>query len=134
MTTLDEATELVYQKFEDEWGITTVFTFENEQFDEPDEDPWARVSVRQTIHGQSTLGKVGNRRYLSVASVFVQVYTRVNTGVQQGGVLAKQAADIYEGTSFSGLRFTNASTRPSGPDGKWYQHLMEAEFDYEETK
>lgn len=134
MTTLDEATEIVYQRFVDEWGATTVFTLENEEFKEPDEDPWVRVSVRQLSRGQSTLGKVGGRRYLSLASAFVQVYTRANTGVQQGGVLAKQAADVFEGVSLSGLRFMDTVVRETGVDGKWYQHVMEVNFDYEETR
>ena len=134
MTTLNQAREAIYSRFVTEWAAATVLTFENEEFDEPTDDPWARLTVRHTSRTQKTLGKVGNRKFRSAAIVLVQVYTRTNTGVQQGDTLAVQAKDIFEAVSFSGLDFNDGVVRETGPDGKWYQHLAEIAFDYEDIK
>lgn len=134
MTTLSEAKESVYSRFVTEWGATTPFVFDNEELDGPTDDPWVRVTVRSISRGQDTLGRTGNRRFRSAALVFVQVYTRTNTGVKQGDDLAVQARDIFEAVSFSGLDFNDGVVRESGPQGKWYQHVAEIAFDYDETK
>lgn len=134
MTTLDEAKESVYSRFVAQWGTTTPFVFDNEVFEEPVDDPWVRLTVRSLSRGQETMGRTGNRRFRSAARVFVQVYTRTNTGVKQGDTLAVQAKDIFEATSFGGLDFNDGVVRETGPDGKWYQHIVEIAFDYEEIK
>jgi hypothetical protein len=134
MTTQAQAEEAILARFVTQWGTTTPFVLENESFDEPSDLPWARLTIRETSRVQETMGSVGNRKFRISAIVFVQVYTRTNTGVQQGGTLATQAKDIFEATSFSGLDFNNGTVRKSGPDGKWLQTLAEIEFDYEEIK
>ncbi len=134
MTTLNEAREAVYTRFVTQWGTTTPVAFDDEDFEEPADSPWVRLTVRNVSRGQETLGRAGNRKFRSAAQVFVQVYTRTNTGVKQGDTLATQAKDIFEATSFSGLDFNDGVVRETGPDGKWYQHLIEIAFDYEEIK
>ena len=132
MTTLGEAKESVYSRFVTEWAATTPFVFDNEEGST--DDPWVRVTVRSLSRGQETMGRTGNRRFRSAALVFVQVYTRTNVGVQQGDALATQARDIFEAVSFDGLDFNDGVVRESGPDGKWYQHVAEIAFDYDEIK
>ena len=136
MTTLSEAKEAVYQRFVDNYTGVTLdrIDFDNEDFKEPDTGDWVRLVVRSAARFQDTLGKSGNRKFRSMASVFVQVYTEANTGVKQSDTLATEAADIFEGVSFSGLDFRSAVVRETGPDGKWYQSVVEVEFDYEEIK
>ncbi len=134
MTTLGEAKESVYSRFVTEWAAETPFVFDNEELEEPTNDPWVRVVVRSLSRRQETKGRTGNRRFRSSALVFVQVYTRTNIGVKQGDELAVQAMGIFEATSFDGLDFNDGAVRESGPDGKWYQHLVEIAFDYDEIK
>ena len=134
MTTLNEAREAVYSRFVAQWGVTTPVAFDDEDFEEPADSPWVRLTVRSVSRGQETLGRPGNRKFRSAAAVFVQVYTRTNTGVKQGDTLATQAKDIFEATSFGGLDFNDGVVRETGPAGKWYQHVAEVAFDYEEIK
>ena len=134
MTTLNQAKEAVYSRFVTQFGTTAPFVLDNEERDEAGDVAWVRLVVRSTSRVQDTLGKTGNRKFLSTAGVFAQVYTPVNTGVQSGDSIAVQIADIFEGVSFSGLDFKEAVVRELGPDGKWYVHVTEAEFDYEEIK
>ncbi len=134
MTTLNEAKEAVYSRFAAQWGATTPVAFENEELEEPADLPWVRLTVRSLSRAQDTLGRTGNRRFRSSAIVLVQVYTRTNTGVQQGDVLAVQAKDVFEAVSFDGLDFNNGMVRETNPQGKWYQHVVEIAFDYDEIK
>lgn len=136
MTTANQAKEAVYQRFLDLFtGLADdKIAFDNDEFEEPNSEPWARLVVRMDTRLQETLGRVTNRRFRTTGTVFVQVYTVVNTGVKQGDTLAKEAADIFEAVSFSGLDFREANVRETGPDGKWYQHLVTAQFDYDEIK
>ena len=136
MTTLSAAKEAVYQRFVDNYTGVALdrITFDNEDFDEPDTGNWVRLVVRNIGRAQDTLGKAGNRRFRSGATVFVQVYTEANTGVQQSDTLADEAAKIFEGVSFSGLDFRSAMVRETGPDGKWYQSVVEAPFEYDEIR
>ncbi len=136
MTTLNEAREAVYSRFLANFVGTTNIVLDNEEprFDVDTVDEWVNVAVRHTGRVQETMGKTGNRRYRVKAIAFVQVYTKSNTGVQQSGVLVTEARDIFEGVSFSGLDFSNATTPEGGPKGKWYEATVEAFFDYDEIK
>lgn len=136
MTTLNEATEAVYQRFVTNFTGTSNVVFRNEEptFDPETVSTWVRLSVGTLARAQETLGRVGNRKYRPSASVVVQVYTRANTGVKQGETLAEEAKDVFEGTSFSGLDFNNGIVRNGPIEGKWQQHVAEVEFDYEEIK
>lgn len=96
--TPDEYVEAVYQRFNSNWTGTTVVHYEGHPFTEPAPDvEWARISVRNTGGGQSTLGQEGNRKYDRDVSVFIQVFTPVTAGVARGAILAQAARGIFEG-------------------------------------
>ena len=136
MTTDNEATEAIYQRFLDNFTgvVAGNIDFDNEKFEPAGSGAWVRLTVRGRSRVQDTLGKTGNRRFRSAKSVFVQVYTDIDTGVQQADILGAEARDVFEGVSFSGLDFGNAFKEEKGPDGKWYEVLVEAEFEYDEIK
>ncbi len=134
MTTLNQARESVYSRFVAQWGTTTPIAFENEKFDEPTDVPWVRLTVRSASRKQETLGRPGNRKFRSAGLVLVQVYTRTDVGVKQGDDLAEQAKNVFEAVSFDGLDFEDGLARETGSAGRWYQHLVEVRFDFEEIK
>lgn len=137
MTTLNQAKEAVYQRFVDNFtGVSADrITFDNEEFEAPSTGNWVRLVVRSQVRTQDTLGKKTNRKFREAANVIIQIFTRVNTGVSASDALVKEARDIYEGESFSGLDFQSVSTREAGPqEGTWYLAIVEAPFDYEEIK
>lgn len=138
MTTLNEAKEAIYARFLAQFTGTPNIAFENEATDFDVQDAslteWVRLTVRSTARAQETLGPEGARKFRSAATVFVQVYTLSNTGVKQGDTLATEARDVFEATSFSGLDFNNGLVRESGAEGRWFQHVAEIDFDYDEIK
>jgi hypothetical protein len=77
---------------------------------------------------------VGSRKYNRLAETYVQVFVPVTGSIKTADTLAKTALDIFEGTSFSGLFFTDGQIREIGSDGKFRMHLVTISFSYWETK
>ncbi len=136
MTTRGQAKQAIYLAFQTAWASETAFTFENENFDPPDESPWVRLSVQHTDAGQETLGSAGNRNFERIGSVLVQIYTLLNAGTERSDELVEKAVEIFEGKEFAGttVRFKDVAGRESGPTGRWYLAIVEADFVYIEKK
>ena len=140
MTTQPQAVEAIYQKFVDGWNDAAIYTLEGEKFDSskdvPHGSPYVRVSVRHTGGTQHTLGKRGNRKFERSGSVFVQVFVPSGEGVFDSGTLAQAARAIFEGEDIPGTTvfFQDVVIRETGPSGKWLQTVVEASFQYTETK
>jgi hypothetical protein len=138
MTTLNEAKVAIVSRFIDTFtGASTariLLQNEDEEFTNNSDENWVRLSVVDQSRTQETLGKKTNRKYRSGGQIFVQVYTATDTGVKSGDIISTEARDIFEGESFSGVDCNNGLIRPSGANGKWYQHLVEIDFDYEDIK
>lgn len=136
--TINEAREAIYQKFVDNVpaGIGTNFTFSNEKFTPPTDAPWARLTVVHEQSGDPTLGPPGGnkRKFLRRGRVLVQVYDSADTGTRALDLLADQIRDIFEGTQLSGIDFISADVRESGQDGEWMQYIVDAPFQYQQTK
>jgi len=137
MTTLAEAREAIYQRFVDVWNDETVYTFDNEDFKTPKRDPWVRLVVRHEGAFQETLGQVGNRRFARVGRVLVQVFTAEDQGTSRSDELVMLATSAFEGVTLasSTVRFSEVSFREVGAgDDKFFQALVDAPFEYDETK
>lgn len=132
--TQTEAREAIYLRWETQWVSTTPFLFQNEKFTADVDSPWARVSVSHEAGNQDTLGSVGGRKFLRRGRVFIQLYDSVDQGLRSLDVLSIQARDIFEGVTFSGIFFNNVDVREVGDDGEWFQVIVDAPFDYSETK
>lgn len=127
----------MYLAFTTAWGTLTPVTLDNEEHDNNDGIvPWVRVAIRHNAAGQETLGKVGNRKFMRGGSVFVQVYVLGNEGTSEADTLATTARNVFEGVSLAGttVRFKDVIVRETGPTDKWYQTVVEAVFEYDETK
>ena len=133
--TLVEAREAIYQRWVDNLpGGLTNYTFGNEKYTPPNDTVWARLTVNHEAGEQDSLGKAGDRKFLRRGRVLIQIFDAVDNGIRSLDVIADAARDIFEGTRFSGLYFINADIRETGPDGEWFQILVDAPFDYQETK
>lgn len=136
MTTLSQAREAIYQRFVDVWADETIFTLDNESFEPPGTEPWVRVSVRHSASTQSTLGGLGNRKFTRFGSAFIQIFVLGDKGTTESDQLSTKANNAFEGISLVGttVRFLDVIVREAGPDGKWYQVVVEAAFEYEEIR
>jgi len=136
MVTLADARETIYQKWVDDWGATSSFTFDNEKYDNPASAPWVRVVVRHRGSTLECIGGSGNNTYQRTGVVFIQVFTPIDQGVAQADSLSQTARAIFEGITLSSnaIRFNNVVVRELGPDNSWYQINLECEFQYDERK
>ena len=136
MTTLSEAREAIYDQFLSGWGATTEVTRDNIDFDPNALSEWVRISVRHTASTQETLNSPGLRRFARFGSAFIQIYTEGDIGTQRTDELATIARNLFEGLSLSGttVRFLDVVFRETGAEGKWFQSIVEATFEYDETK
>ena len=136
-TTLNESRTAVYEAFIAAWTPTGhELTFDNEAFSPPVDVPWARLSVRQLASTQETLGRVGNRRFSRLAAAFAQIFVPIDEGTSIADNLATIARNAFEGTSLTGttVRFQDVIVREIGPEGRWYNVTVEAQFEYDETR
>jgi hypothetical protein len=136
MTTLSVAREAIYNVFNVAWANRTDLTFDNEKFTPPEDKSWVRLAVRHQDSSQETLGAVGNRKFLREGIAFIQVFTVMNTGVKSSDDLVEIARAVYEGTRISGttIRFKDVIAREVGVDKSWFLVVIEAIFEYNETK
>lgn len=137
MTTLAQASEAIAARFKTQWGAlnpTIPFYLSGEVHAPPTRGQWLKLFVSQMSSGQATLGAVGTRKFIRRARVYIEVRDEADKGTLRCSQLAEQARAIFEGVSFSGLRFFGALVREAGEDGKWTTYLVDAPFDYHETK
>ena len=137
MTTLNQAREAIYAAFVAKWDVGPVsgYTFDNEEYDPLEGEPWVRLAVRHTDARQETLGRVGNRRFSRRGTAFVHVFVPLDTGTQKADDLTSQAKSIFEGVSLPGttVRFLKVESNETGVDGSWFGTLVRAKFEYDET-
>lgn len=137
MTTITQAREAIYAAFVNASAINAAqLTFDNEVFDPPDNKPWIRLSVRHNSMSQETLGRVGDRKFQRLGTTFTQIFVRTDNGTDEADELAISAKNVFEGVRLAGttVRFLDVLVREVGPDGKWYQVVVEANFEYDETR
>lgn len=136
MVTLNDARGAIYGAFKVGWGATSPFLFDNEVFDHPPGDLWARTVVRHAARAQETLGSEGHRKFQSIGSVITQCFGPLDKGAEGVDTLAEVAQGIFEGKTLlpENIHFTSASITEIGPTEDNYQINCESFFYYFETK
>lgn len=135
MATINEARQLIYDKFILDWNDETPFDLDNEDFNEPEDTPWVRTVVRNRLSNQDSLGPVGVRKFLRVGAVFTQIFVPIDTGVEEADRLAELIRVMFEGVRLTGgLWFFATDVRELGPVDDYYQIVIESNFNYEQTK
>ncbi len=135
MATINEIRVIIYNRFILIWNNETPFTLDNELFTAPENTPWVRTVVRNTVSNQDSLGNIGNRKFLRRGSVITQVFVPIVTGLEEADRLSTIVRSIFEGIRLTdGLWFFATDTRELGAVGDYYQVMVESEFNYEEVK
>ena len=134
MPTLNEARKSIQDRFITQWASETVFDFDNDDFTMPEGVPWVRLVVRTKTRDQTTLGRVGNRKFETDAAVVAQVFVLTETGTSEADRLSTLLANIFDGVRFDSLRFFAAEIRESGTSGDFHQYNVTCSFSYEDIK
>lgn len=135
MADINSARKLIYNRFINQWNDETPFGFDNEEFDPPDNSPWVRLTVRNQVSNQSSLGKKSNRKFIREGSIIVQVFAPIEEGTSELDRLSELIRDMFEGERLSSDVWVNQTDiREVGPDGKFYQYNVESFINYEVVK
>lgn len=134
--TPDEADKAIQARFTTMWGTTTPIAWDNKTFDaEGLNVAYVRLSVQFALGSQSAMGLIGDRCYRNTGTVFVQVFTPVGGGKSPNTVLATQARNVFRGVQLpGGLWFRDEGITHVGPEGRWYQQNVTANFIFDEVE
>jgi len=118
------------------WGTTTPIAWDDKDLNaELQSDSWVRFKVQHTTGTIASLGAPGTRGYRNFGLVFVQVFTPVGRGKTANTILCTTARDVFRGVHLTGdIWFRNTAIVDVGPDGKWYQQNVTAEFIYDDNE
>ncbi len=144
MTTLAEARDAVISLIDAAWKAASASSsirmlYANVPGDKPDSSvpnssapSWARTSVQILAAGQSTQGK---RRFRTIGSVTVQIFTPYGDGHTLGDTLSKVITDVLRGHvgSASGVDFFDVTPIEIGQDGSWFNINVTADFTFQEA-
>lgn len=143
MTTPNEAREAIYALFAEQWALTdpairaTPYCLENEAFDPP-AGPWMRLSVRDGVRNQESLGPVGRRKFENDATIYLQFFEPPFLGTLAADTHMRAAVPIFEGRRIDGttIRSFSATTRNLGiiEDGRWFAALLECPIVFDEQR
>lgn len=136
MTTLNEARQEIFSQFVIAWADRTPYALQNENLDTANLNEWCRVTVLNNLSTQDTLGPKGKRRFERGGTATVQIFVEGGKGTDRLDELSTIAKNAFEGFTFdpSSVTFRDVVVNEIGPDGKWYQYNVVADFRYYETK
>lgn len=134
--TIPAARVAIQSAFFTAWGSTTPIAWDNDNFDPTQINvPWVRLSIIFNGGSLASIGGPGTRLFRAFGLVFVQVFTLSQSTAALNDALAQTAKDVFKGVQLpGGLWFRDTGLETVGPDGKWYQQNVSAEFQYDETE
>lgn len=131
--TFAQARDEIQTLFRTAWlfGAPTVPLKYDDVTSPPPNDPsWARIQVRHNLGGNDA---IGNRLRRRSGVVTIQIFTTFGGGLASADVLGKVAVDAFHGKATpGGAWFRNVRLNEVGPDGKWFQTNVLADFEYNE--
>ena len=102
-----------------------------DEFKAPDrDDAWMRFSL-QHIPGEAGNASLGNRYFRRNGLIFVQCFTRADTGRVRSNAVVDAVLLFFEQTSVPGTWFRGQSPSEAGDDGSWFQVNVSTEFIYD---
>lgn len=129
------------------WANRTPVILKNQLQEDiaPDATAWVRLSVLKTANRQTSLGVVGNRRFVRMGRIFVQVYVRSGEQTSLLNELCSAVVDMFETfCEYPELRIMQIrqEDEPDGAtptakvtaDGAWFGTTIGVQFAFDEVK
>lgn len=152
--TYEQAYEGIYQTFYQHWNDVTVgwqsvtglaeeplIIWENVQKQQtpPVNKPWMRVQVRHLTGEQDSFGLDGEGSFEATGFVTIQLFVpQDGNGLISGARIAKVISRAFRGKTgvdeYCGIVFRNARINEVGPDDRWFQINVLADFAYDEEQ
>jgi len=95
---------------------------------------YARITVKFNTGNQHTLGRKGNRKFVKLGILFVQIFSPINTGTDENDTLANSTIELYDGEKLGTLWLYNGRIETKRSDGLFYQQNVVVEFEFEDIR
>ncbi len=135
MTTPDQAIDLMLAVFKAAWDQTgyTARYPDNPGGPPQNAEPWARVTVRHALGGQTSLGNSsGSIKYTHAGSLIIQIFVPMGDGMGSGYVLARTVLKAYRDAR-GAVWYRNHRFREVGSDGAYTQINCTIDFSYDDA-
>lgn len=123
-----EVRNIIMNRYLVEFDGVYNISIDNKRFSE--EISWVRLSVNFNDGEQTSLGKIGNRRYTDYGIIFVQVFTPSNEGTDLNDTMANDSKLLFDGVSIGDLTMYNGKVRTIGRVNEFYQQNAVIEFNF----
>lgn len=137
MSTFIEAKDVILGVFKKQWDITQPggpVNYDDKPFTTPTgAQPWARVILRHSDGGQSSLtGPLeGAKRFTNEGTVFIQVMQPVGKGYDKLYGITQALYDAYCSARHPNVWFRNVRIEEVPTRGPWAQVNVMANFEYD---
>jgi len=129
-----EARNAMTSKYLVEYSGQFPIAIDNQIFTQPKPaEKYVRVTVKFNVGSQHTLGRKGNRKFVKLGLLFIQIFTPINTGTNENDILANDSLELFDGESLGRLWFYNGRIETGANDGVYYQQNVVVEFEFEDT-
>ena len=105
---------------------------------------WVNLTFSINASRQDSFGVVGNRRYIRVGRIFVEVFVKAGTATGVQHDLVVDVVNMYEDGSWSPLRILQITQHPLPDgahrrasitgDGRWFGTQVNIQFSFDEVK
>lgn len=95
---------------------------------------WVRISVIFNDGRQSTMGLTGNRKFLKMGFVVIQVFTPANKGTDLNDEMANNSLNLLDGITIERLWLSNGKINTVGDDGEYFQQNVSIELEFEDIR
>lgn len=137
-----QAVEAMLERWEDGWGDLhpddptdpdyVPYTLDNEGFDSVDK--WARVTIVNTVRGQTTTGPEGTRRYEQRGRIAIQLFSDVDRGPIEMASLCDDVRKVFEGKAIvvaaQEIALFEGASSPLPTNGRWNMSIVSIGFLY----
>ena len=103
----------------------------NVQFEPNQQEEWVRIEL---LPGDSFQASVGaTRRWRNPGLVAVQIFTKINAGIERALEIADNVTTALRGVTVSGVRLKATSIRQVGAeDNRWFQINANTPYEYDD--
>jgi len=133
--TPSEARNAITSRYLTEYSEQFPIALDNLKFERPNPNvKWVRLNIQFNSGNQSSLGTIGNRKFIKYGLVFIQVFTPINKATEDNDLLAASSLELLDGVRLEGLWLYNGRIDTIGSDGEFYQQNVVVEFEFEDIR
>lgn len=128
----EAACKQIIKYFAQQWNGLTKVAWPDVGFKPPNNETWARFTIKNFDGYQASMGSPGSNRFRRKGLITIQIFQKEGTAGLDALAKADIAVNIFLGVENSGIRYYDVQMNEIGNDGAgWYQINVLAYFQYD---